>query len=128
MVLVSIRALLKRAPPSSATEALLATAACYLLLFPRLGLMTQMAATVPCVAVRSLVGHTLGYPIIGPSVSMVVLSPQNLGITYQKLRGTGQSQQQSGGPCFHDTKQFGEHVQNQRDKLSKDFHVVLNTV
>lgn len=78
-----------------------------------------MAGTMSRVAVSSPVGHTLSYSIIGTLVAMEVLSPQNIGITYQKPKETQQAQQQSGGPCFYDTKQFGKYAHDPRDKLYK---------
>ncbi|XP_047421959.1 coiled-coil-helix-coiled-coil-helix domain-containing protein 2-like [Sciurus carolinensis] len=91
------------------------------------GLMAQMATTAAGVAVGSAVGHTLGHAITGGFSGGSTVEPSKPDITYQEPQGTQSAQQQQlGGPCFYEIKQFLECAQNQADvKLCEGFNEVL---
>uniref|UniRef100_A0A8D2B770 Coiled-coil-helix-coiled-coil-helix domain-containing protein 2 n=1 Tax=Sciurus vulgaris TaxID=55149 RepID=A0A8D2B770_SCIVU len=89
--------------------------------------MAQMVTTAAGVAVGSAVGHTLGHAITGGFSGGSAVEPSKPDITYQEPQGTQPAQQQQlGGPCFYEIKQFLECAQNQADvKLCEGFNEVL---
>ncbi|KAM5228652.1 coiled-coil-helix-coiled-coil-helix domain-containing protein 2 [Ctenodactylus gundi] len=87
------------------------------------GLMAQMASTAAGVAVGSAVGHTLGHAITGGFSGAGDAEPSKPDITYQEPQG---NQQQGGGPCYFEIKQFLDCAKNQPDvKLCEGFNEVL---
>uniref|UniRef100_H0VLD8 Coiled-coil-helix-coiled-coil-helix domain containing 2 n=1 Tax=Cavia porcellus TaxID=10141 RepID=H0VLD8_CAVPO len=93
------------------------------------GLMAQMATTAAGVAVGSAVGHTLGHAITGGFSGGGSGEPAKPDITYQEPQGSQLQplkQQETGGPCLFEIKQFLECAQNQPDvKLCEGFNEVL---
>uniref|UniRef100_A0A8C6RXX5 Coiled-coil-helix-coiled-coil-helix domain containing 2 n=1 Tax=Nannospalax galili TaxID=1026970 RepID=A0A8C6RXX5_NANGA len=89
------------------------------------GLMAHMASTAAGVAVGSAVGHTLGHAITGGFSGGGNAEPAKPDITYQP-QGAQLMEQQSGGPCLFEVRQFLECAQKQSDiKLCEGFNEVL---
>jgi len=105
-----------RAPPAAPAPAPAVAAAA-----PRQpGLMAQMASTAVGVGVGSAIGHTVGAAItgrMGGDHSEAAPAPQDNGYAQQQPAFQQQqlSQQQNGGVCGMEMKQFLECAQNQYD-------------